>query len=782
MVPKRRKVVADEYVTLYERCDRDRLEQLCRLRLPHKLEATLRTYRLRLKKTDSDSLRIRYEQKTTGGRFFAKDASLQSVSGWICRTLTAGMYWDIDVENCAPTCLLHQFTVHDVDVPPLLFQYVSDRQEFIQQRLPGFSRGFVKKAILSVIHDGDYTVILGREVPLLNAMKAEIESSMERLRGKVEYADMWFSVQEKPHPKATFTAYMWQQLESEILMHMYEYFTSNGFCVGVLKHDGLLVERTGRGCCPVSVLRACESSIEITVGISVKLNEKPHDQTESDIDKFYGPMHLRSLKTDLERVKYMCVREAMQHGYKRMGLNILAPHSTIPGVFTELPDHKGQAQTYINHVIGKHMLNLSCMEKAVNWFERVHHPRFEVLNRASFDDTIISFLDGFLNTRSKHGTPMVFTNWRGYEGDPPVTRHYFDQPFPQDAWEENQFDTPKWNRILSDQLMFEDGDDEVIKCMECMIGRLFYPIKTYDNWQVCPMVIGDANTGKSSMVDVIRSMFPPMDVGVIASSLEQQFGLDAVVDKRLVVVPDMPTDIHKKLNAADFQSMVTGDNMSIARKYKKAEAHVWSATMFWVGNEYPNWKDKKGSIRRRLAIFKYEHLIETRVTNLVQDIIRDERVLIMLRCLRTYRQRAYEIEGEDWQENSPDKLKEWSQEASIQMNPLAEFLANGSDYYQIVHQVGAMTSLNDFRQAFVNYMTFDKGIKGYRLGTDRHITKSAGFPDVVVNVCTTCDKPSSRRNCKDHYNRQNRRRRSQFMNMRIIKLKDREQHQHQFVL
>jgi hypothetical protein len=639
----------------------------------------------------------------------------------------------------------------------------------------------VKKAVLSVIHDGDYTVVLGRSVPILDEMKLQVADAMERMRGKLENVDMWMAVQQKPNPKATFTAYVWQSLESEILMTMLKHITSEGYAVGVLKHDGLLVERTSVSC-PVSLLRSCEEAIDTEVGVRVTLTEKSHEATHSDIDKLYGPMSLFTLRKDVDKVKYMCMREAMTNGYKRMGLDILAPHASIPGVFTELPNQAGGAQNFINRVIHKHNLDLTSMDKVVDWFQKCTHPRFELLSRSSFDDGVISFLDGFLSIRTALGTPMEFIRWQDHQETPPLTRHFFDQLFPVAAWESNTFRTPKWDTILADQLISDDGDDDVVQTLEQMIGRLFFPIEAFDNWQQCPMIIGDANTGKSSVCDIIRAMFPALDVGIISSSLESQFGLDAVAHKRVVLVPDMPTDIHKKLNASDFQSMVTGENISVAKKYKDAQMIEWKCPMFWVGNEYPNWKDAKGSIKRRCCIFKFENLVKNRVTNLVRHIVKDELVLIMLRCLRRYKERAYEIEGEDWAGNCPDKLKEWSQEASIQMNPQAEFLANGSDYYRIIYEEGAQTSLNDFRQAYKNYMQFDKGVKNPQLSTDRYATKAAGFIDKKVQICTTCDKPCTRTTCGDHYNAQNRTKKVFFTNMRIIKLKGREQHQVQFVL
>jgi hypothetical protein len=62
---------------------------------------------------------------------------------------------------------------------------------------------------------------------------------------------------------------------------------------------------------------------------------------------------------------------------------------------------------------------------------------------------------------------------------------------------------------------------------EVLLGRLFYPVGKFDNWQVMPFLKGDANTGKSTVLNLIRSMFPAGSVGVITASQEAKFGLES---------------------------------------------------------------------------------------------------------------------------------------------------------------------------------------------------------------------------------------------------------------
>ena len=76
--------------------------------------------------------------------------------------------------------------------------------------------------------------------------------------------------------------------------------------------------------------------------------------------------------------------------------------------------------------------------------------------------------------------------------------------------------------------------------LEVLIGRLFYQVGKYDQWQVMPFLKGDANTGKSTVIYLVSKMFPAGSAGSITANLESGFGLEALFTKRLVTIPDLP--------------------------------------------------------------------------------------------------------------------------------------------------------------------------------------------------------------------------------------------------
>jgi hypothetical protein len=279
---------------------------------------------------------------------------------------------------------------------------------------------------------------------------------------------------------------------------MKSFFESRDFRVCVLKHDGLFLWRNDRrGDFPKHELRMCEESVKDAVGITVTLVEKSLQPSHEDEDLYFGQKSMGSMKTPLERIAYACVRTAMESNLKRLDGHVLKPHRTIPGVFIAGADMR----EFANNVSIKSYLPIPNMDKFEAWFQTTDHPRFPLLFRKSFNDSAISFRDGYMDINA-----LTFHKWVDTK-EVPTTRHYFDVDFPT----RDNCETPLWDKILMAQLAYQEGGEtntELVDALEELIGRCFYPIGLYDNWQQCPMIIGDANTGKSSIIDVVRSMFP----------------------------------------------------------------------------------------------------------------------------------------------------------------------------------------------------------------------------------------------------------------------------------
>jgi hypothetical protein len=148
--------------------------------------------------------------------------------------------------------------------------------------------------------------------------------------------------------------------------------------------------------------------------------------------------------------------------------------------------------------------------------------------------------------------------------------------------------------------------------------------------------------------------------------------------------------------------------------------------------------------------------------------MRDELVTVMLRCISRYRLACDRFSGLDfWTKVAPIGLRELQEETKTATNHLANFIANGDNYYQIIHETGALTPFNDLEKAYSNHMKFQHKIDKAKIGGDRHPIKAAGFIVESVNLCKTCHLQCSKATCGAHYNAANRYRKLIVQNMRI---------------
>lgn len=188
-------------------------------------------------------------------------------------------------------------------------------------------------------------------------------------------------------------------------------------------------------------------------------------------------------------------------------------------------------------------------------------------------------------------------------------------------------------------------DQFSVKNIFCALsGRLFYKIGEHDNFQVIPFLKGLASTGKSTIVKLIQSFYDPNDVQVLSNNHEGTFGLEPIMSKFLFVAPEIKENFG--LPQAEFQSMVSGDPMSVARKFKQAKTVTWHVPGMLAGNTPPKWADKSGSISRRVVTFPFDCAVRI-VDSTLDDELGKERPAIMRRCNLAYHSLVKYLEGQE---------------------------------------------------------------------------------------------------------------------------------------
>ena len=199
-----------------------------------------------------------------------------------------------------------------------------------------------------------------------------------------------------------------------------------------------------------------------------------------------------------------------------------------------------------------------------------------------------------------------------------------------------------WRHIPTPHLQgvmeYQGFTPEVCQWMFIMLGRLLYQLNDLDGWQVIPFMKGLAGSGKSTiLLKVAKNFFEAVDVGVLSNNIERTFGIGAFHDKCLFVAPEIKQDL--RIEQAEFQSIVSGEDLQINVKHQKAFATQWTVPGLLAGNEVPGWADNAGSIQRRIVLFDF---IRTVVNGDMKlgDKLDVEAPLILVKCNRAYREAA----------------------------------------------------------------------------------------------------------------------------------------------
>lgn len=248
---------------------------------------------------------------------------------------------------------------------------------------------------------------------------------------------------------------------------------------------------------------------------------------------------------------------------------------------------------------------------------------------------------------------------------------------------------------------------EMQKWLYRLMGRLLYPLGSKDDWQIVPFLKGTAGTGKSTIAEVMQSLFQEKDMEVMSVSGEKTFGLQGFRGKRVWFMMEVKRGLN--LSQADFQSMVSGERVSIAEKYKTAVTERWRAPGLMCGNECPGWLDSGGSIKRRLAIFPFRTKIRAcdARPGLQNRIKNYELGALLFKCAYAYLQQLETAPGKSFWDQAPEEFNTEGLLMQSETDPVMKVLLDTrlERYDDVVSNLPMGTPRRSFRwpwQTFVD--------------------------------------------------------------------------------
>jgi hypothetical protein len=255
-----------------------------------------------------------------------------------------------------------------------------------------------------------------------------------------------------------------------------------------------------------------------------------------------------------------------------------------------------------------------------------------------------------------------------------VSCKYFDMPF--DPYDEvvDWYDIP--TPYMQSVLNYQRFEEDVCRWTYVFLGRLCYDVNELDGWQVIPFLKGIARSGKSTLITkVARKFYECEDVATLSNNIEKKFGLQSIYKGFMFISPEIKGDL--QLEQAEFQSLVSGEDLSVARKNETALSVQWKTPGILGGNEVPNWKDNSGSILRRLATWNFGRQIAADVADPhLDEKLEKELPAIMCKCLRAYLDYAHKYADKDIWNVLPKYFKQVQNQVATVTNALQHFLCS----------------------------------------------------------------------------------------------------------
>lgn len=287
------------------------------------------------------------------------------------------------------------------------------------------------------------------------------------------------------------------------------------------------------------------------------------------------------------------------------------------------------------------------------------------------DRTVFSFKNGVYLARENKFVPYEVEKL----SEDVIACKYFEQEF-QDLTETpwKEIPTPSFECIIEFQLSEEKEYKEILNVAYILIGRMLYDLRTMEDWQVIPFFKGFAQTGKSTILkEVIKAFYESADVGILSNSCAENFPVENLYDKYVYIAPDIDTNF--RLNQMFFQSMVSGEDVSVTRKHKIPLDMVWKSPGALAGNELFGYKDNGNSIGRRTILFEFmKALTPDQLKRDLSSELKTELPLILLKCNKAYLHAVKEWGRQDIWSKLPKYFHKNRDYLLEQTNTLLQFL------------------------------------------------------------------------------------------------------------
>lgn len=318
-------------------------------------------------------------------------------------------------------------------------------------------------------------------------------------------------------------------------------------------------------------------------------------------------------------------------------------------------------------------------------------------------------------------THRLSLGWEGYVCLPPtnldVAVTFFDRDFGLEISPETEteggerwydpslLEATKFESILTTQKL----SPETIDFVYMMLARLFFPVNQLDKWQVVLFIKGVAGSGKSTIAQLVRSLYPKECVTTLSSNMERQFGLSAIYNGLICVCSEVREDF--ALDQGEFQQIISGEEVQISVKNKTAFSHVWDTPLLLLGNQLFKYSDASGSITRRIAMIEFnEQVKKSQSDPLLMEKLQTELSIVMRKGVWLYHKFVRTHARADFWSFAPPQMREFHNNVRSAVDTLVSFLESKCLTFGNNHDIHFMP-LSDFKQMYFSHVIRDGGAK-----------------------------------------------------------------------
>jgi hypothetical protein len=236
---------------------------------------------------------------------------------------------------------------------------------------------------------------------------------------------------------------------------------------------------------------------------------------------------------------------------------------------------------------------------------------------------------------------------------------------------------------MTQEQLLEASMRYTLRWTYALLGRLLFPVGRFDNWQVLPVIIGLADTGKSTWLDIIEKIFPTEEVRTLSGENGDKYTLASIYGGMIWTCPEIGVGA-MPIPQMQLQSIVSGESVSIREMHQVGKTVKWTIPGIMSGNQLPAVIDNSGSMSRRFVMFHFKRKVlrgdpalKTAAMQNYDKLLYKMSMAYMWAVSSYGKRRIWETVADD----SPDLIlpqvfHDARRQVKIATHPLAQFLDN----------------------------------------------------------------------------------------------------------